>query len=139
MPIAEEDECDDDDDEAEAARGGPSQTRPAEVPISIAVADIPQAFSHFTYRCSRREMLVCDLQGVLDEAASPPLFELTDPVIHYASRSGRQNVYGRTDRGKKGINSFLKTHVCSDLCRALQRRWEAHEELCSSLAGGLKL
>ena len=50
--------------------------------------EIIQAFSHFTYVFTRRKMLVCDLQGVLDVSCSPPCFELTDPVIHYTSRSG---------------------------------------------------
>ncbi len=50
--------------------------------------EIPQAFSLFTYRYTKRKMLVCDLQGVLDTSQSPPLFEFTDPVIHCSSRSG---------------------------------------------------
>merc|ERR1712211_228456 len=83
---------------------------------------IPQAFSHFTYRKSKRRMLVCDLQGVLTSSTSPPLFELTDPVIHYRSFIGRQNAFGRTDRGKRGIHNFFKTHVCTELCRMLNRR-----------------
>ena len=32
---------------------------------AIDVADIPQAFSHFTYRITDEKKLVCDLQGVL--------------------------------------------------------------------------
>jgi len=50
--------------------------------------EIPQAFSCFTFFFTQRRMLVCDLQGVLDTSQSPPLFEFTDPVIHYKSRSG---------------------------------------------------
>ena len=66
---------------------------------------------------------MCDLQGVLDLSSETPCFELTDPVIHYRSISGRKNVFGRTDRGQKGINSFYKTHKCSDLCEALEKTW----------------
>lgn len=45
--------------------------------------DIPQAFSHFTYRFTKRRLLVCDLQGVLTQSASGQAsFEFTDPVIH---------------------------------------------------------
>ena len=87
----------------------------------IRIADIPQAFSHFTYRYTKRKVLVCDLQGVL--SSNPPKFEFTDPVIHFSSRSGRRNVFGRTDRGKKGMHDFFKTHKCTPLCRMLQRRW----------------
>lgn len=103
-----------------AASGGGGGA-PAVVPIRFTAADIPQAFSHFTYAYTRRKMLVCDLQGVLDEAASPPVFELTDPVIHYSSTSGRRQVFGRSDRGKKGVSSFFRTHECSELCNAVRR------------------
>eukprot|EP00959_Pyramimonas_sp_CCMP1952_P030089 630848-Pyramimonas_sp.AAC.1 len=69
--------------------------------------------------------MVCDLQGVLNTASSPPVFELTDPVIHYCSDKGRSNVFGRTDRGVAGMqSSFLKTHKCTELCRALRRTWK---------------
>ena len=80
-------------------------------PEVISPADIPQAFSHFTYRATNRKMLVCDLQGVFDKSASPPAFEFTDPVIHYASNKGRANVYGRTDKGKKGMHHFFSKHT----------------------------
>ncbi len=55
--------------------------------------------------------------------STPPLFELTDPVIHYSSGSGRRQVFGRSDRGKKGMQDFFKTHQCSELCRAVRRTW----------------
>ena len=82
-----------------------------------------QAFSHFSYRYSRRKMLVCDLQGVLSNYPNDNdragIFELTDPVIHYRSESGRSQVYGRTDLGKRGIQAFFSTHQCNDVCRLL--------------------
>eukprot|EP00241_Pyramimonas_parkeae_P004104 CAMPEP_0114246224 /NCGR_PEP_ID=MMETSP0058-20121206/12339_1 /TAXON_ID=36894 /ORGANISM="Pyramimonas parkeae, CCMP726" /LENGTH=673 /DNA_ID=CAMNT_0001359377 /DNA_START=223 /DNA_END=2241 /DNA_ORIENTATION=- len=111
--IQEEDEEDDSDTECDGTFEH----------IKIAAEDIPQAFTHFTYRHSQRKMLVCDLQGVLDKNSTPPLFELTDPVIHYRSYHGRKHVYGRTDQGLKGMHSFFKTHKCSELCRALRRTW----------------
>ena len=89
-------------------------------------ADIPQAFSHFTHLYTGRRQLVCDLQGVLSfppASGKTPLFEFTDPVIHYVSRTGRKNVFGRTDRGKKGIHDFFKTHECTELCRMLDKKW----------------
>lgn len=85
--------------------------------------DIPQAFSHFSYRMSNRKQLICDLQGVLDESTVPPLFKFTDPVIHHRSETGRKNVYGRTDRGADGTDDFFKTHACSELCRMLKCTW----------------
>lgn len=107
----------------EAAADTPSFAAVDHVPISFTAADIPQAFSCFSHLYSNRRYLVCDLQGVLDETSSPPCFELTDPVIHHNSKSGRRNKYGRTDRGLKGISSFFKTHVCSELCDALKKKW----------------
>ena len=97
-----------------------------DVGVEIAPGDVPQAFSCFSHKYSGRRFLVCDLQGVLDAASSPPCFELTDPAIHYKSASGRTHVFGRTDRGEKGINAFFKTHVCSALCRALDKTWIAN-------------
>lgn len=43
---------------------------------------------------------MCDLQGVLNTAKHPPVFELTDPVIHYTSKNERKRnfFFGRTHR-----------------------------------------
>ena len=111
--IVESDEEDGDSDEEDEPQPGDDD--------EIRVADIPQAFTHFTHWFTKRKVLVCDLQGVLSE--HPPRFEFTDPVIHFSSRSGRNNVFGRTDRGRKGVSDFFKSHECSPLCRALKRRW----------------
>ena len=100
----EEEESDEEDEDAAGdveddilTKLGRQLGRPAtgDVPISFTTADIPQAFSCFSYRFSERKFLVCDLQGVLDEKSSPPCFELTDPVIHYRSSTGRTKVFGR--------------------------------------------
>ena len=81
--------------------------------------EVPQAFSHFTHMWTKREKIVCDLQGVLDTSQVPPVFEFTDPVMHYKSKTGRRYVFGRTDQGQKGISNFFKTHKCNNLCKAL--------------------
>ena len=107
-----EDELNDED--------GPNHPVPrATGKLLILNEEVPQAFSHFTYMWSKREKIVCDLQGVLDKSLLQPLFEFTDPVIHYKSKSGRKNVFGRTDKGQKGINDFFKTHKCNNVCKAL--------------------
>lgn len=63
----------------------------------FAPEDFIHAFSHFTYRFSGRKKLVCELQGVYDGASMPPIFEHTDPAIHYASTStGKSAVYGKS-------------------------------------------
>jgi hypothetical protein len=119
--IAESDEEEESDDEENPLLS--LFAAPASAPIIINDADIPQAFSHFTYRYTKRTQLVCDLQGVFDSAVVPPTFKFTDPVIHYTSSSGKKNVFGRTDRGKNGTHDFFKTHKCSELCRMLNRKW----------------
>eukprot|EP00457_Paulinella_chromatophora_P002415 gb/GEZN01002420.1/.p1 GENE.gb/GEZN01002420.1/~~gb/GEZN01002420.1/.p1 ORF type:complete len:691 (+),score=61.79 gb/GEZN01002420.1/:91-2073(+) len=87
------------------------------------LSEYPQAFSHFTYVMSKHEVLVCDLQGVLNDSNHPPLFELTDPAIHcrihdHSHRSHRGR-YGRTDRGKKGMHRFFQSHKCNAVCKLL--------------------
>ena len=84
--------------------------------------DIPQAFSHFSFMFSKRKFLICDLQGVLSTDMDEPLFELTDPVIHYSEMTNRAD-YGRTHRGQQGIDDFFRSHKCSNLCHMLHRRW----------------
>jgi hypothetical protein len=82
--------------------------------------DVPQAFSHFTYRYSQRRLLVCDIQGVLDRSApAEPIYRLTDPCIHYVSARGRRMVHGQTDKGWVGMQDFFKTHACNNLCKCL--------------------
>ena len=118
----------DEDSEGESDELEDNQaTAPQGTGLRVDAADVPQAFSHFTYRQTRRKMLVCDLQGALRPGtdSSPAVFELTDPVIHYRSSTGRTSVFGRTDRGAKGIHDFFRTHGCGELCRALHRVWFA--------------
>lgn len=95
-------------------------------------SDYLQAFSHFTYLHTCGKLLVCDLQGVYNTDMVPPTFELSDPAIHYVSKK-RDCVYGRTDKGRKGIQLFFNTHQCTKVCKILKlskknkewrRRWE---------------
>eukprot|EP00980_Cylindrotheca_fusiformis_P003962 scaffold871_cov130-Cylindrotheca_fusiformis.AAC.39 len=92
--------------------------------------DYIQAFSHFTYLFTARQALVCDLQGVYNYDMVPPTFELTDPAIHYRSKSGKRNVFGRTDAGEAGMDMFFRTHHCSKVCKLMQlsrrcKKWKA--------------
>jgi len=86
--------------------------------ILVTPDDVAQAFSHFSYNYSGKKMLICDLQGVFDEN----MFFFTDPVIHYYDnqKSKQKSVYGRTDRGKKGIDDFMSSHKCSNLCKLVE-------------------
>lgn len=79
-----------------------------------------QAFSHFTYLFTNKKLLVCDLQGIYNTDTVPPTFQLSDPAIHYKSSKKREMVFGRTDKGKVGIDMFFKSHTCSRFCKFLQ-------------------
>jgi hypothetical protein len=101
--------------------------------------DALQAFSHFTYRQTHRRKLVCDLQGVLvggsggddahgahthrharaQVAPQPPRFLLTDPVIHFKKKNLDPTIYGRTNKGQKGMHAFFASHTCNAYCRLL--------------------
>ena len=80
----------------------------------ILECDIPQAFTHFTHRHTKREQMVCDIQGELSVIDGYPVFELTDPCIHSV-----QQKYGNTDKGGKGFHAFFKTHQCNAVCELL--------------------
>ena len=114
-----EDEEEEREDECEA-----SSNRWSDVTFSN--SDIPQAFSCFSYKVSKRRLLVCDLQGIFNTDMKPPLFQLTDPAIHSnetdPGQGSKAKRYGRTDRRKEGIDDFFKTHTCSELCHLLRKR-----------------
>ncbi|ETV75399.1 hypothetical protein H257_10250 [Aphanomyces astaci] len=119
--IEEEDESSDsdcDDDVCPPNLTAPGAGQPRNNNVTIAVEDVPQAFSHFTYFKSRRKALVCDLQGVLNTKSTPPEFHLTDPVIHHRGH-GKVRKYGRTDHGIGGMHRFFQTHECNRLCELL--------------------
>ena len=79
-----------------------------------------QAFTHFSYLFTNRRAMVCDLQGVYNSDMTPPTFELTDPAIHYKSKSGKSNVFGRTDLGEDGMDLFFATHQCNKVCKMMR-------------------
>ena len=73
-----------------------------------------EAFTHYTYHKSGGSLIVCDLQGRYRYDRynrSRCRFELTDPAI-----CSRKRVYGPTDLGEKGIESFFHNHVCNKFC-----------------------
>ena len=39
--------------------------------LKVDHADVPQAFTHFTFQDSGGQMLVCDLQGVFERKMTP--------------------------------------------------------------------
>ena len=115
----EEKDEDEDDDEGSDENYSNAGTKNYNEVKSFSAFDVAQAFSHFSYWATGRKRLICDLQGVFDEDKN--ILFLSDPVIHYYNRgqSDRYMVHGRTDKGRKGIALFFKTHKChcSELCR----------------------
>jgi hypothetical protein len=100
-------------------RSSSKEVHPSSVE-SFKIDDIPQAFSHYSYYHSKRQLLVCDLQGVYDSSdPENPKFEFTDPVIHHSTDSSRKHKFGRTDRGHHGICDFFRSHKCNTICRLL--------------------
>jgi len=67
----------------------------------------PQAFSHFSYVATKGSIMIVDMQGVGDK--------YTDPQVHSHEPHG----LGEGDLGVYGMNAFLETHVCNELCRGL--------------------
>lgn len=66
--------------------------------------DTAQAFSHFTYERSGRQILICDIQGVAGT--------YTDPQIHTVTGKG----FGTGNLGMTGIRAFLLRHQCNAIC-----------------------
>jgi hypothetical protein len=61
----------------------------------------PQAFSHWTLKCSKGRALVCDIQGVGDV--------WTDPQIH---TSYNTNDFGLGNCFQEGIDKFMQVFAC---------------------------
>ena len=112
---SEEDEDENDDDAALPGTVLGCSPEVAALLERVLEQDVPQAFSHFTYIYTQRDMLVCDLQGELKIVGGFPTFELTDPCIHCVNRRR----FGRTDHGMNGVNTFFQTHHCNSVCKVL--------------------
>lgn len=91
-------------------------------PGHIPDEDFAHAFSHYTYVRSGGNLMVVDLQGELRKRQDGSKeFLLTDPAIHKRRKHEhlRHLNFGRTDRGRKGMNAFFSSHKCNDACRLL--------------------
>ena len=116
--IPDGDSEDEEENDIDCHRNLDTTFKSVDTSTDILDTEVPQAFTHFTHKWTKRSKMVCDLQGVLNPK-HPAVFELTDPAIHYDSPSRRSNVFGQTDRGQKGMSEFFKTHECNNLCKAL--------------------
>merc|ERR1711862_1077239 len=82
---------------------------------------LADTFSHWTWVRTDGDVIVCDLQGHRGDPDGPPYggkkgyyYCLTDPAI--CSKNQR---YGTTDLGPKGIETWFKWHKCNSFCRRL--------------------
>ena len=92
-----------------------NRDRPDTLRQRIIAHDMLLTFSHWSYVYTKRERLVCDLQGTETSKNGQPVFLLTDPSIH----SFKPGTFGATDHGRRGHRAFLKTHECTPLCKLL--------------------
>ena len=75
-----------------------------------------QAFSHYTWIKSKKQLVVCDLQGV---TKSNKIF-LTDPAIHCKEYMLLQPKYGGNNLGPPGIKKFFESHKCNNVCTKMK-------------------
>ena len=84
------------------------------------LTDFLHAFSHWMYVRSDQRLLLCDLQGVLNQEGRSPRFFLTDPAFcSDKQKTLTSQCFGGTDIGLKGIRSFFRTHECNFVCQCL--------------------
>lgn len=83
--------------------------------------EIAQAFSHFSFDESHKELLVVDLQGVpaTTQDGQHKLY-LTDPQVH--CRYGNYESFGEGDLKAEGVKKFFQTHSCNGICKKLNLR-----------------
>ena len=75
-----------------------------------------QAFSHYSWAKSNKELVICDLQGVFkgDQIC------LTDPAVHCIDYMLLQPKLGGSNLGFPGIQKFFASHNCNDICRKMR-------------------
>lgn len=75
-------------------------------------SELLMAFVHFSYHKSEGKMVICDLQGAIDDNDN---YFLTVPTIHSIEES-----FGPKDQGNKGIKAVFYQHQCNEFC---QKDW----------------
>ena len=75
-----------------------------------------QAFSHYSWAKSKKKLVICDLQGVVQ---GHKIF-LTDPAIHCIDYMALQPKAGGSNLGYPGIQKFFSTHKCNEVCHKMK-------------------
>jgi len=98
-----------------------TRTNTDNIQFYVISQEVSQAFSHFSFHHGLQRYVICDLQGSYDPEHR--LFRFTDPVIHYSDnqKPHQTQVFGRSDRGRRGIDNFMDTHRCNCLCKMITR------------------
>ncbi|KAF9522684.1 kinase-like domain-containing protein [Crepidotus variabilis] len=81
------------------------------------------AFAHFSYLFTKGEMVFADLQGTpaFNNGESVTiLFDVMTHTLHGDSGIG--------DHGEEGIQSFLETHTCGEICAGLDIKGRVAKE-----------
>lgn len=109
----EEDDSDESDDEAPIRKATLENEK---LQRRVMDGDVPQAFTHWTHFHTKRDKMVCDLQGELVVDGGIPMFLMTDPAVH---TKYRHRGCDKTNRGEEGMNNFFLSHRCNPLCEIL--------------------
>lgn len=76
---------------------------------------VAEAFAHFAYCYTQRQLIVCKLHGLLTMHDERAVYQCCHPVIHTVA-----SCYGfKHDQGESGIAAFFRTHKCGALCKEL--------------------
>ncbi|CDW73316.1 protein serine threonine kinase [Stylonychia lemnae] len=73
-------------------------------------ARLPSAFTHWTYAASGKRFMITDVQGWRIDKGQ---YILTDPIVF----SPVPDQLGLVDWGSDGMESWMKKHVCNDVCK----------------------
>ncbi|GMT16046.1 hypothetical protein PFISCL1PPCAC_7343 [Pristionchus fissidentatus] len=85
--------------------------------VSVEFVQLVTAFSHWTYKATKKFLMVVDLEGVVAQIAKDGKTGvlLTDPAIHCEDRTR----YGPMNHGPGGMKNFFATHKCNEFCKKL--------------------
>ncbi|KAJ7803224.1 kinase-like domain-containing protein [Mycena olivaceomarginata] len=88
------------------------------------------AFAHNTFGSSESSLVFADLQGTSARVNGNDGVILFDPMTH--TRNGGS---GLGDFGTKGLETFIETHRCNELCKKLQFDEKFPLELMADIPG----
>ena len=77
------------------------------------VAEVAQAFSHWTYKHSNRKLIFVDVQGAHKDGR----LYIHDLARHSTTKLGHLEPM---NHGQVGIAAFFKTHTCNETCQKLK-------------------